>query len=571
MAETISASTSAPLPSAPPPQQSNAPQTGGVTGSTLVNETSAAGTRVKASHTEQNNATIEGMLQSFPVLPPPKTELTPDSIELVLAFVTQTLNEANASQLKFQQQLGQGVTANHLANLNQARDMLETAQKNLQDWLEDLQNKKHALEGATKDLSAANAQLAAEQSELTSAQENFDRLKQSADRSNDFQSQLQLAESALQTSQQRVSQAQTAQSSSEAEYAVTRDAALTSQEAALSAQSTLVAANEEALQLGENNPALLLNSTNIGEEMTALMELIAELTQMINDAERTKMENSTNLSRELQAQRLEQSKEAARKYRADVEDAKQKNARASLANKILGGFLAVFGAVASLGSGPVGMAIAAIGVGMFVADTAMEACGVQSITSRWMTPIQEHVITPLTKAVAEEMVSASGGELSEKDAEIIAGVIVGIAVAGAMIAVTVVAHNNLSGIKLPMSQFNTQINNAVAAALEKMALSPVTFRVGMQISSGVVSMLNTSIQTTMRIQSAQMEAEGAQTLADLNKLQNDQTLLQTLQSQWIKSFCENTMVRDLWNSMSAAIQNLSTTSIRIASGSNRVG
>lgn len=574
MGETITTRTTTPQRHTPAAQRGDSghPATANGTANTRaaadsapVSESTGELLQVKTSYTEQSYAGTEGTAQNFPTLTPPQTELTLDNIHRLQAFIMQTLSDANASQLKLQQQLKQGVASDHIADLVQAKEQLDAAQQNVRQALDDLRNQTQTLDQATRNLSSANAEIVTTQAQLDESLTTLAQLKSSGASGTDLAAQIQAAALAVESNQQRLLQAKTTQNSAQTQYDATCDAVVASEDAALSAQTQLVAVNDDAMQLVTNDTALLISTDSIQADMAALLQLMAELTQILNDTEKTKLQKSNNLTNELQTQRLKQCQEAADKYRADVQAAKEKNARASIANKILGGFLTVFGVVASLGSGPGGMAIAAIGVGMFIADTSMEACGVQSITSRWMTPLQEKVITPMTKWVAGELIRAAGdGKLSEKDADTIANVIVGVAMAGAMIAVTVVAHNNLSGIKLPMSQFNTQITNAVTAALEKIAISPVAFRVGVQVAMGVVTTLNLSVQTAMRIEAGKMEASGARNMADLNKLRNDQDVWQTMQTNWVQSFCKEDTAMRLWDGMSDIVQKLTSTSIRIA-------
>lgn len=531
-----------------------------------ANAPDAVPVQAKTSHAEQNNINTDGIAQTIPTLTRPEVALTLTNIHAMQAFMVQMLNDSNTNQLRLQQQLKQGVATDHVANLTQARQILDAAQKNVSAALQDLNNKEQALRATVPALDNSNTQLGTAQAELNNAEAALAQLKQANDGSID-PSQIAAAEGAVQNRQQDLQQVQTAQGQAEQAFDLARDAVLAAEDTAVAAQQQLVVANDAALALANNDPSLLLKTADIESDVSDMMILMAELTQLINEAERSKLQNSNKLNKELQAQRLRECEEAAEKYRNSVAEAKRKNASASLANKILGGFLAVLGVVASVGSGPVGMAIALVGVGMFTADTIMEACGVDSITSRWMKPLQEKVLAPMIKWVAADLirnVKAHGGEISEKDAEIIANVIVSVTVAAIMIATAVVAHNQLAGIKLPMSQFTTQINNAVAAALQKAAISPVAFRVGMQLTTGLVAMLNTSIQTTMRVQVAQIQKAGTERMADMSLMQNDQAVMQKMATAWMRQFGQDRTVVDLWDSMTDVVHQMNSTGNRIA-------
>lgn len=574
MPETMRINAGSPQQKIPPnktgePGRSATPATTATTATTATfSPTSGSQLQVKSDYAQQSSPAPGSTAQTFPVLPAPAAPTTPEDIYLLQAFIQEALNQSDDNQLKSRQALKQEVSATHIANLAQANEMLGKAKKDADDALANLRDQQQQLSNAAQNLVAANAASATGQTQLDQAQATLDQLKSSGDISSEHAQQISAAELAVKDSEQSLQQKQADQQNAQAQFDAISDATVGAQAMALSAQARLVKVNEDALQLANNDPSLLINTKKIENEISSLMVLMAELTALINDAERHKLKISNQLTQQLQAQRIEQCKADADKYRADVQAAKDKNAKASLANKILGAFLTVLGVVAAIGSGPIGISLAVLGTGMFITDTALEACGKQTITSRWMTPLQEKVLGPVIESLANKIIQDAkdlGIDISEADAKIAATVIVSVAVAAVMIAVTVVAHNQLSNVNLPFNQLNEQIATEVTASLQKVAISPVTFRVAVEVTTGSVAQINSAIQTAMHIESAKIEREGTQSLADTAKGNTDQELYKQMHITWTQNFVADKTVQKIWENMSAIIENQVAPSIKIAS------
>lgn len=217
-----------------------------------------------------------------------------------------------------------------------------------------------------------------------------------------------------------------------------KNALSTAHKAALDSVRHTASLEIEALKIGDaipDNAALLATLGSATARMTLLM---SQLSKLVGQVSEDSMKNDQEMFTVMQAERQKSLEKAAEDFLAESAKAEHTAKVMGCIGKIVGALLTVVSIIAIPFTGGASAALAVIGIGMMVADAAVEAATGTSLTDRVLSPLMEHVVLPIIKLLADAIGKALMAlGVPEKQAKAVAEVMAAVITAIAVIIVVV--------------------------------------------------------------------------------------------------------------------------------------
>ncbi len=189
--------------------------------------------------------------------------------------------------------------------------------------------------------------------------------------------------------------------------------------------------------------------------------LMAQLIAIIGESTEETMEMNLKFSKKVQAAQQEKLESDAEEVEKEQEKSKHMQETMGCIGKIVGAIVMVFSVVAAVFTGGASLALAAISIGLMVADTVYQkVTGNESFIAAALKPIIEHVLMPIIQLITN-VISNVLKTLGVKNdiAEIVATVLAMVVLIVAAIGAAVVAK------KLPVDKLMNIVGNMLKKVL----------------------------------------------------------------------------------------------------------
>ncbi len=297
------------------------------------------------------------------------------------------------------------------------------------------------------------------------------------------------------------------------------------------------------------------NKTN----MQILMECIIKLAELISINSENKLVDNLRLYKEMQSTLQIQAEKNQKEYDEKFAEAERVRKATAIVSKIFNVFLLVIcGIGVPLTGGAsmlIGLAFTGFSASLLVADSVMEAQGLETASSKMMAPIMVQ-IQKLVECIADSLVKTSS--LTEEEAQIIATVIAAVAIV-VIIAVGTKAVNVASSgigklmpdvVKGMLSRIDAQLTSMLPARLIS---NPAAMSTALNMSRIVGDVVGTTTQAIMGIQEAVYENQAAIASAnnetDTTQLENIADIIKGI----VSAFCAENNYLKYYDDLSTMI------------------
>ena len=502
-----------------------------------------------AANAETGNSLNDGSPQTTVELQPPVADASKDSLFFIFATITQMLKDAGNANMKATLELQNQQASIRVLTVTDALANVNTAKSNLANSQQDLA-------AATRQLQSAQQLLAEKSNTVDKAQANLDkanlRLAQIEQALKEFPDDLATrqkyleAQDSVTAGQQLLESAQSEQNQAQQSCELAIAAANNAADSALIAQEQLVQATDDYVAAAEPGADPLPDTDEIKNEMQFLLTLMATLSDLLNKTELAKLHNANALNSELQDTRVKRAKEMAAAYQDEVDAAREKNERASRVSKWINGALLGIGLLSAIFTGPLGLALALTSIGIFTADCVKEKRGKETVTSKMMAPVMEHIIKPFQEALTNYIVEQSnkpGHHPIDRDkAEMIA----------MCVSITVVMVAGMVG----MGAVSAAVNRVMPKFITQGLISTGTAGAVIKALGCVTQLTGSATQTAISVREAKDIKQAQNIQGDLTEVNAEIDVLQKTMKTMVDHFCNNNIAYALQNNTSDLIDEL---------------
>jgi len=520
---------------------------------------------VKSDNVEKNEAiTISG--NQDPVgIPLPKSPVDPDNMYELLALVQQILNGSCDANSQAKAGLQAELSSVRVKNLSEAIDQINKTKQDWSNGMQDLDDKTALLEAADRTLSDTNGKVKSAQADLDAvtaqlAQRTAELQRNPGDDAT--KEKYQAAVNSVNVSQQALDQAKTEQSTAAQNLASAYAAAADAADATLAAKAKMDLATNDYQSIQNNGLAyFLLNTDDTKSAMQQMIELISVIGEILKKNEMTKLQNSNSLNEDLQKSRIEKCKQLVAEYQKAVKDAEEAQKKSSRIGRIISGIVTGLAVAAAPFSGGLSIVAAGISVAVFTADCVLDAKGLMTASEALMVPVQKGLIEPLSKALVGQIILTAkmlGKDISQEDAEIVAGVMATAIVFAAATAVSVAGANKLATTKVFGETFSKVMNFSLKG------MNPSTMRIAFGVAQTVTQLSNSGFQAYMDVQIASSQAEGKNAEGDMTLMNAEMAILKTIIQQCVDHFCKADTSYELTKKVSNILSELNSSGNQVA-------
>lgn len=291
------------------------------------------------------------------------------------------------------------------------------------------------------------------------------------------------------------------------------------------------------------------------QQAKSLTLLIAIISQLISQRASDDLQASAELRIKLSEAAARDSDLKAKEYDENVRKSEEMQKTMGCIGKILGWAITAVSFAAAAFTGGASLALAAVGLALTIGDEINQAITGNSFMAQAMKPIMDSIIQPLMDLLGKAFATIlEDFGVDKSTADFIGKIMGAIAAAIVMVAAVMIASSAVSkvigsltdkiGSKVMdsvvgkmVSKLNEKINNSIA--MDEIKMARIAMRAKMAASGA--SFVNTSLQTTGNIISADMQLKAAMAKAGLvNNIALQELLnkLQTITTDYVKTQSE---------------------------------
>lgn len=282
-----------------------------------------------------------------------------------------------------------------------------------------------AFKTATQNSETANAA-------VTAAQSKADEAKSKLDKMSPNDSGYADAKAALDTANTTLAQAKTAASNA-------ADAAAQAQQVATQKAAVTDGVVDKIHNAGiDSETAKQADKDNLNN-LAKLTEVMARFSKLLGDNSERSLKNELSLFEAMQDSRQKEMEKKADEYQKEVKKAETLNTVMGCLGKILGAILTVVSVVSAAFTGGASLALAAVGVGLMVADEICKAVTGKSFIEEALKPLMDKILKPLMEMLSKAITKALEGLGVDKGTAEMVGAVVGAVIAAVVMVVAMVA------------------------------------------------------------------------------------------------------------------------------------
>lgn len=494
-------------------------------------------------------------------LQPPTVKADPESLYMIVAMVQNLLSEHAVTSIRSKLQLNNDLNNQTVTNLEQALKAIDQAKENLSQTQQELTDATKQLEDAKNALSDKTTDTIAAQNQLdlsTAYLETIQKMLRQDPNDPLTKEKYLLASAAATNDQQALNAAQVEESIALQIYDLAVDNGNSAVDAALAAQKQVLKATEDYLSIQQYGPLIAPKSEEIQSALMTLLLAMAAFSELLSDVEANKIRNSSKLNQEMQQSRLDEATRVAEAYQRAVDTARDKEQTRGRVLKILNTLVMAAGVALAPFSGGFSMAVAAVTVSMYIADTVKEAQGEETPSGKMMQWAQENVIAPMTEKIAESIMKTAARDnvsMSKELAQAFATVISMTTLMVAGMAATA------GGAALMSGAAKTILPNQALSMLSKMEglISQPTLKTVLNVSTAVGGIVSASVSAAMNIAVAKNGVTAHNAQGDLTEINALLKMLQSMVEQLIKQYCDSNICTQMAERTSDMISDLNST------------
>lgn len=302
----------------------------------------------------------------------------------------------------------------------------------------------------------------------------------------------------------------------------------------LTLANTLAQSRALTSSMSSQQQIMLANQRKKSDQQAkSLAFLVALMTQLIDKSASDGFKATAELQQKLSEARAKDAEKKALEYEENVRKSEEMQKTMGCIGKILGWVITAVSFATALFTGGASLAFAAIGLALIVGDEISQAVNGVSFMAEAMKPLMESIIQPMMEflgKVFSQILELFG--LDKATADMVGQIMGAIAAAIVMVAAVIVAGNVASKLSsMAMKSFGTKVmdkvlNNVVGDMMKRVGQG-LGYSLGLQENTAArivtysnigltgMSVVNTVVQTTGNIITAEMKLNAAKAKAQL--------------------------------------------------------
>ena len=494
-------------------------------------------------------------------LPAPAVQAKPEDLYMIIAMAQQLLSDHADTSLRSTFQLNNDRNNKAVTNLEEALKAVNEAKEKLKTAQQDLTGATKELEDAKKILGDKSATTFAAQNRLNESMANLETIRKTLEQDPDnplLKDKYLQALAQADSDTKALNSAQADENIAFQNYHLAIDNGNRAADAALAAEAEVVKATEDYLSFQNYGPLIAPDNEEIHSALMTLLLAMAKLTELLSEVEANKLQNNIKLNQDMQERRLEETKKLADAYKAAVDAAKEKQEKRGRILKILNTLIMAAGVALAPFSGGFSMAVAAVTVSMYIADTVNEAKGLETPTEKMMGLVQEHFLGPMTERITNSIMETSqknNRKMKKETAQIFASVL-------SSTTLMIVGMGASAGAAALMSSFAKAVIPAqTMAMLSKMEnlISQSTLKLALNMQTTIGSIVSTSVSSVMHLGEAKNRADAQNAQGELTEINAMIRMLQDIMDQLVNEYCKNNIVAEIGERTSSMISDFNRT------------